>query len=94
MIPTDSKQKLHRKYEHFADLSDTTRINIHTSSKKLRIDHIKPKIKNANDNHRNYRINSMIQNKKYTGTNDKNRKVQFSKITKHNKRPKSCSSSK
>ena len=35
----------------------------------------------------------MNQNKSFTGTSDKNRKKIFSKITKHNKKPKSYGSS-
>ena len=35
----------------------------------------KNKGKKSNDNHRNDRNNNMIQNKKYTGTNDKNGKA-------------------
>ena len=50
--------------------------------------------KNSNDNHRDDPIHNMNQNKSYTGTNDRNRKNQFSKITMHNKNPKSYSFSK
>ena len=79
--------------EHFADLNDSTSEPIPTSIKKLRMDHIKTKIKYSTDNHKNDRVHNMNQNNSYTETNDKNRKHTFSNITKHNKNPKAYSSS-
>ena len=67
--------------EHFPDLSDSTSETIPTSRNKLRIDHIKIKIKNSTDNHKNYRVHNMNKKKSYKATNDKNRKHIF----KHNK---------
>ena len=52
--------------EHFTDLNDSTSETIPTSSKKLRIDHIKTKIKNSNDNHKDDCVHNMNQNKSYT----------------------------
>ena len=70
--------------EHFADLSDSTSESINTSNKKLGIGHIKTKVINSNNSHRNERNNNTIQNGNYTGKNYKSWKDQYSEIQRNN----------
>ena len=86
-LPIQNKNNIANN-EPFVDLSDSTSESINTSNKKLGICHIKTKVTNLNNNHRNERNNKMIQNRNYTGKNYKSRKDQYFKIQRNNKNQK------
>ena len=86
-LPIQNKRNITNN-EHFADLSDSTSESINTSNNKLGIGHIKTKVTNLNNNHKNERNNNMIQNRNHTGKNYKSRKYQYFKIQRNNKNQK------